>query len=439
MKRVILMNLLLGVLANGQSLALDATNGVVVTPEFITQLSEELREKNPALHAARARTNAAAAAVAAVRTWEDPMIMAGGMAAEEMMRADEGDIMYGIEQKLPLFGMPGFAREVARAELGVAMSKDEAEFQVRRAELAIALFRTAVAEETVNIGVDDLRWLDTTVAAMEAKYRSGMATLFEWTQVQNERAKRAAQLQTDRDQLTQQHVALNRLLGRSMLQRWPVLRLPPVAEPVNYSPTLGQFASKFEPRLHTLRQEALAAQAMTALTRRERYPEISVGAESRNYSGNGEWRQAEFVVRMSLPWFNRGKYRSAIRREEAKAKAAEWEASDYEAMLQEEVHELTVKIAAARREALLYRDDILPRSEAAAESARAAWESGRGMFRDVLEARRMLVEARLMFARAVGEQFQMLSDLVLCCGLGDLEALQMLEEKLKTVPNEIKP
>jgi hypothetical protein len=35
----------------------------------------------------------------------------------------------------------------------------------------------------------------------------------------------------------------------------------------------------------------------------------------------------------------------------------------------------------------------------------------------------------LMHARAVAEQYQMLSELVLCCGLGDLEALQMLSEE----------
>jgi len=38
----------------------------------------------------------------------------------------------------------------------------------------------------------------------------------------------------------------------------------------------------------------------------------------------------------------------------------------------------------------------------------------------------MLLEGRLMHARAVAEQYQMLSDLVLCCGLGDLEALEMI-------------
>jgi hypothetical protein len=37
----------------------------------------------------------------------------------------------------------------------------------------------------------------------------------------------------------------------------------------------------------------------------------------------------------------------------------------------------------------------------------------------------MLLEGRLMQARAISEQYQMLSELVLCCGLGDLEALSM--------------
>ena len=85
-----------------------------------------------------------------------------------------------------------------------------------------------------------------------------------------------------------------------------------------------------------------------------------------------------------------------------------------------------MKIDAARREALLYRDEIIPRSQSALDSARTGWESGRSTFRDVLEARRMLLEGRLMQARAVAEQYQMLSELVLCCGLGDLEALEMI-------------
>ena len=41
-----------------------------------------------------------------------------------------------------------------------------------------------------------------------------------------------------------------------------------------------------------------------------------------------------------------------------------------------------------------------------------------------MEARRMLLEAHLMHARALSEQHQLLADLGLLCGIGDLAALQ---------------
>jgi hypothetical protein len=38
----------------------------------------------------------------------------------------------------------------------------------------------------------------------------------------------------------------------------------------------------------------------------------------------------------------------------------------------------------------------------------------------------MLLEGRLMYVRAVAEQYQMMSELVLCCGLGELGALSVI-------------
>jgi outer membrane protein TolC len=146
----------------------------------------------------------------------------------------------------------------------------------------------------------------------------------------------------------------------------------------------------------------------------------------RNYTGDGSFRQGMLVFSMNLPWVHAGKYRSEVQRDEAKLKAVELDLADYQLSAREEVHQLAVKIEAARREALLYRDEIIPRSQTAFESGRFGWEANRNTFRDVLDARRMLLEGRLMYSRALAEQYQMLSDLVLCCGLGDLEALQMI-------------
>jgi outer membrane protein TolC len=187
-----------------------------------------------------------------------------------------------------------------------------------------------------------------------------------------------------------------------------------------------------------LRRQIKQAEATVASTRRQRLPDISAGLEARNYTGDGSFRQGILLFSMNVPWVNAGKYRSEVRRDEAKLKAAELDLVDYELSVREEVHQLTVKIDAARREAVLYRDQIIPRSQSALDSARSGWEANRSTFRDVLDARRMLLEGRLMHARAVAEQYQMLSELVLCCGLGDMEALQMIGAQPE-VPTEEKP
>jgi outer membrane protein TolC len=194
-------------------------------------------------------------------------------------------------------------------------------------------------------------------------------------------------------------------------------------------PKLVDLALRFEPKSEVLRREISRAEAAVDVARRRKRPDISAGVEARNYSGDGDFRQAMFRLSMNLPWVNNGKYRQNVRQEEARMAAVEHELANYQQELREELHQLTVSIAAARREAVLYETEILPRTESAMASARAGWESGRNTLRDLLDVRRMLNEAHLMRARAISEQYRMLSELVLCCGLGDLEALTMLSNQ----------
>ena len=412
------------------------TNVTRLTPAYITELAEEMRGKHPALQAASARTNAAAANVGTVRTWDDPKTLLGGMAARDDMRASEGDLIYGVEQKLPLFGKPDLARRVARAELSTETANAEYQFQILRRELAKALFRTALAGEVVVIGQQDLAWLETIVQTMEGKYRASEATLMEVLQLQNERSKQATQLETERDRLAHERVSLNRMLNRGLLSPWPALELPALAGPVQYSQKLVDLAVRYEPKIEMLRRQIKQAEAAVAMTRRQRLPDINAGLEARNYTGDGSFRQGMLIFSMNVPWVNAGKYRSEVQRDEAKLKAAELDLVDYELSVREEVHQLTVKIDAARREAVLYRDQIIPRSQSALDSALSGWQANRSTFRDVLDARRMLLDGRLMQARAVAEQYQMLSELVLCCGLGDMEALQMIGAQPEVSPEE---
>jgi outer membrane protein, heavy metal efflux system len=408
---------------------------IVVTPDYINELAEELFSNHPALDAARARAAAAAAGVAGVRAWEDPMLRIGGMFADGMMRADDGDLMYGVEQRLPVFGRPKLSRQVAEADRAVEEASLEYQFQVRRRDLAQALFRAALASRIVEIGREDLGWLDRMVQTAEQRYRTGDGTLVDLLRLQNEQQQRMDRLVTDQRQLEHELFILNRMLNRDLHAPWPLLELPPLAGPVVYSRRLVDLALAFEPGLNLRRRAIAQADSEARRVRRERLPEVSVGAQARNYSGTGEFRQAEVMLGFSFPWGNTRRYRSDYQQALERATAADRDAADYALELQEEIHLLTVRIDAARREALLYRSQIGPRSERALESAQSAWTANRGLFLDVLDARRMLLDARLMEARAVAEQYEQLSDLVLCCGIGDLAALEMLGVLPEASPN----
>lgn len=399
---------------------------ISLTPPVLERLAEEMRTNNPALRAAGARVDAAEASLAGVRTWDDPMVVMGGQFADTAMRADEGDLLYGVEQRLPLFGKPGQRRAQAREEAEVERLSGGSKFEGLRRDLVQSLVAVAFAHRVVEAGEEDLRWLEATVATVEQRYRVGESPQVYLLRLQNERARRQQQLATDRLRVLESQATVNRLLGRPVDSPWPRIELPPPAGEIRYDERLVRLAVANEPRLRVLRQQVRAADAAVAVSRRERYPEVAVGAEGRNYTGNGDFRQAMVRLSVSLPWLNDGKYRQDVRRDLARRQAAELDVSDAELAVREDVRRLTVGLDAARRDALLYRDEILPRSTQALASAEASWAANRAVFLDVMEARRMLVEARLEYARAVAEQYRLLAELVLCCGLGELGALEMI-------------
>src|ERR1035438_9128479 len=98
-------------------------------------------------------------------------------------------------------------------------------------------------------------------------------------------------------------------------------------------------------------QEIKQAQAEAELTRKTRLPDVSLGVEGRQYSGDGEFRSGMFTLRFSLPWFNESKYRKDYARDKEKQKTAEQEREDQVLTVREELHHLSVEIEAMRREA----------------------------------------------------------------------------------------
>jgi outer membrane protein TolC len=412
------------------------TNSVIVTSEYINRLVTEARTNNPALRAADSRTRSAQLNAESIRTWEDPAALFGGSVYSDkgFSPAEDGNLVYGLEQKLPLWSKPQLARRVAETE--VSMREAEANYRTLqlRDDLTKGLLRAALAERVVQIGEQDLSWIQATATATDNKYRAGQAALADTLQIQNELARRKDTLRTERLRLAHEHLSLNRLLNRDPASPWPQLLLPPVAPAIPLSDKLVSLSLKNEPKLRVLEQEIKQASSSADLTRKNRLPDVSLGVEGRQYSGDGEFRSGMFTLRFSLPWFNRDKYRKEYERDKERQRSAEHDRDDQVLMLREELHHLAVDIEASRREAVLNSEEITTRSEQALTSRVSEWEAGHGALRDILDARRMLLESQLMAARATAEEHQMLAEMLLWTGLDNLEELLALATEPPLLP-----
>jgi outer membrane protein, heavy metal efflux system len=420
MKRILNLFCVASALTSG-AVAGEATNSVLLDADYILNLSEIMRTNHPALRGADQRVRAAQAATEAVRNWEDPELMIGGMAARRPMRAEDGDIIYGVTQPLPLFGRPRAAREAARAGADVAVAEADLRFQLLRRDLSQTLFESAVVHEKLHAAELDVAYLETLEATARARYESGAGSQLEVLRIRNELSRRREELATARLETQHEVFTLNRLLNRPFTTPWPRLLLPEPAPQIYYNRELVKVASQFEPMIQVLRKRVEAAGADTEVARRRYRPEISVGLEGSTYSGDGSFRQGTLLVGMKLPWFNRSRYRAEVDQSLSLREALEEELIDQQLETSHEVHDLIVKIDDARRRARLQRGEIVPRTRQMLESAHAAWVSGSGQVRDLLEIRRLLVEAELAYHRAVADQYIALSELILCCGLSDLE------------------
>jgi cobalt-zinc-cadmium efflux system outer membrane protein len=227
-------------------------------------------------------------------------------------------------------------------------------------------------------------------------------------------------------ELNQSKRGVTRLLGRPLDTDLPFFALPEPAPAIVWSERLQKLTTRFEPRLQRLRKVYTQAKAETERTERNRFPFISVGADSRQYSGTGGFREATVGVRMSLPWFNRSKVRAELQAAREEENAARLEVEDMERFVPFEARRVHVMSENARRRAVLERDELLPRARLALQNSQEVWASGRSSFLELMEARRLLLQSQISHASAVAEQYSALAELALCCGLGDLEGLSMV-------------
>jgi outer membrane protein TolC len=404
---------------------------VEINAEFIDRLVAEAQGRSPALQAAAVRAEAANASVAAVRTWEDPTASFGLWAASSrgFPSSQEGNLIYSLDQKLPLYGRPDLRRKVAAADASREELASDFETQKLRRDLQVGLNSLALADREAEVAQQNLFWLDATLEAVDHRYRVGQASQVDWLKIQTARAMAADELKTREEEREHGAFALNRLLNRELHAPWPDVAVPELRSPIYYTEQLVGAALAAEPELKVMRQESVSAQAAADLTRRMRLPDVSVGIEARQYSGDGGFREGTATVSFSVPWLNKGRYDDDWRRDRQRKRASDFAATDYALSVREELHHRVIDLDAARRQAVLYRDQLVPLAEQTLSSAQAVWERDLGPFQDILDAHRMLLSDQISLAHALTDQGTLLAEICFLTGSRTVDAVLTLAGK----------
>lgn len=381
-------------LALGGTVASAAQEVRVLDAAFLDALRLEVRTNHPTVAAAQARVQAARSSVRAVRLWEDPMIGAGVMTAEREMRAGDGDVMLMAEQVLPRPKL--YRARKARAEAERSILEAETHSAVLTLETLVAqtAIELALLNEMLTIQTNQLAWLESMAANARERLKDPAATASEPLRLESEVAQERQIIDTEMRNRVRLIRQLNILLGRSPDDQWPDLRLPESAALLGDLPGRLNDVFRVNPMLQALLNSARAAELDIEVARRERSPVFSVGVESGIYS-RGEFRQATVVGKMSLPLFNRSIYRANIQRAEQERIAAEREVEALERRLRGEAIAAYTDAENAAQQVATFSKEVIPRAEKAAETTQNAWTIGKANLLEVLESRRVMLNARL--------------------------------------------
>ena len=367
----------------------------------VESLLELARTRNPELAAMQHEAAAAASRVGPAGALPDPVLRVelmninnyGNDAGPNLLPSKVGETKYTLMQSLPLWGKRELRHDAAAADAQQAEARTDATWVelAARIKAAYAEYYGAVGNE--RLAAEVLGLMTRLEQVAQVRYAGGLAGPSDAIRAQLEQTAVRAELIALDSEKRQIRAKLNALLARdgaATLAEPKALRPVPSLVSADAA-ALAERARARNPQLLAELARVAAAQNNRDLTRRNRYPDLTLGVSpSQMGSRITTWG---VMVEMNIP-LQQASRRSQEREAESMIAAAR---SRAEALSQQLIGELAVNLAgldAARRTETLLKTQLLPQSELGLQSALAAYENGRAEFGMLLEAQRQIRKAR---------------------------------------------
>ena len=377
-------------------------------------------ERNPRGAAARSLAEAFGARVPAAGLLPDPEVQLGFMNYELPALRPMGAlgmVQLQVMQMLPLGGKLPLSKRIASHTAAAERSRSEDVSWELRTRAAMAFYELLAAEQGVAIAAGTRRLVQDVARIAQSMYEVGEGNQSDMLRAQVEVARMTEEIARMDAMRTAAVAKLNALMDSPAEAVIDSALLPRFPDAVPTLDSIIAIAVRTRPMIRAGAADLAAAEAMALRARRELIPDLVVGVQYAQRSGEmGVERMGSLMLGASLPLF--AGRRQLKWRDEADAMRA-MSAADLAYMKADtrgRVGETIAMLQRARRLSALYRETVLPQAEAAVTSALAAYRVGRVDFMTVLDSRMTVNKYRLELVTLIVEEGRAWAELEMLAG-----------------------
>ena len=367
----------------------NAQANTLAAPVALKDLIREAEQKNPEIAAAERGYTAATHMARQVSALPDTQVTVQQVSVGSprpfagYTNSEFAYIGLGASQEIPYPGKRGLRAQVANREADVRHVQIESSRRTVTDKLKTAYFRLAYLQQTLSVLERNDQLLKDVEQIVESRYRVGKGNQQEVLKAQLQHTKILQEITMHHREVGQLEAQLKQLLNRP--QDTPDIQTEPlVPRAVTYgAPDLLSLAKQQNSNIQAQQAMLTKTESQVELAKKEFRPDFSVQYMYQNTDRKfRDYYMASFSV--TLP--NRGRRKAEL----AEAQANRDQASkQLEAEVQQrlaEVQDQYVVAQTSQEQLKIYKDGLIPQSNATFQSALAAYQANRQDFETLLSS-----------------------------------------------------
>ena len=379
-------------------------------------------EANSRLLTLNAEAEAMAFAPSQVGALPDPMLSFNAMNLPtdtfDLDQEPMTQLQLMLSQKFPFPGKRQLRREVAETMVGVSQKQTDEYRDVLTGKVREAWWRLFSVDRSLQIVESNKRLLRYFVEIAKTKYAVGKGLQQDVLLAELELSRltnRELQLAGNRRRI---QATLNGLLNRVpehpiTLPKEPPSETLPMLESVT---SLTQFAVERRDLIQAIELKLEAADKTVELAEKDRWPDFQVGVGYADRQGSDPIRgsRSDFLSLMfsiNLPLYSGQKQDKALQQRIHEREYERYRLSDTVRIIETEIGVQAAEYSAAREQALLLKNEIIPQAEQTVSAMLAGYEVNKVDFLNVVNGQIMLYNASIDYWNAMASAKQALARL----------------------------